>query len=55
MRWGDFLSADTKGLRRPQKAELTILKYAKCGVNYISVGALTNSKKVFDLSLKTFI
>jgi len=35
--------------------ELTILKYAKCGVNYVSIGSLTNSKKVFDLSLKTII
>ncbi|MDA9663551.1 carboxylating nicotinate-nucleotide diphosphorylase [bacterium] len=32
--------------------EKTILKYAKCGVNYISVGALTHSLQNFDLSLK---
>jgi len=35
--------------------ELTILKYAECGVNYISLGSLTNSKEVFDLSLKTIV
>ncbi len=33
----------------------TILKYAECGVDYISVGALTHSKNIFDLSLKTII
>ena len=32
--------------------ENTITKYAECGVNYISVGALTNSINNFDLSLK---
>ncbi len=32
--------------------EKTILKYAKCGVDFISIGALTNSKTNFDLSLK---
>ncbi len=32
--------------------ENTIAKYAECGVNYISVGALTNSINNFDLSLK---
>ena len=30
----------------------SILEYAKCGVDFISVGALTNSLKSFDLSLK---
>lgn len=30
----------------------TIIKYAECGVDYISVGALTNSLDNFDLSLK---
>ena len=29
-----------------------ILDYAKCGVDYISVGAITHSAKNFDLSLK---
>lgn len=32
--------------------EHTIRDYAKCGVNYISVGALTHSVKSLDLSLK---
>ena len=32
--------------------EKTILEYAKCGVDFISVGALTHSIKNFDLSLK---
>ncbi len=32
--------------------EKTIEKYAKCGVDFISVGALTNSVLNFDLSLK---
>ena len=32
--------------------EKTIKKYAQCGVNYISVGSLTNSVSSFDLSLK---
>ena len=32
--------------------ESNILEYAKCGVDYISLGALTHSIKNFDLSLK---
>ena len=32
--------------------EATIAKYAKCGVDFISVGALTHSVLNFDLSLK---
>ena len=32
--------------------EKTIAKYAKCGVDFISVGALTHSALNFDLSLK---
>ncbi len=32
--------------------EETIAEYAKCGVDFISVGALTNSVSNFDLSLK---
>ncbi len=32
--------------------EETIRQYAECGVNYISVGALTHSVKSLDLSLK---
>tara|TARA_B110000444_G_C18384753_1_gene386481 strand:- start:212 stop:571 length:360 start_codon:yes stop_codon:yes gene_type:complete len=32
--------------------EKTIIEYAQCGVDYISVGALTHSVINFDLSLK---
>ncbi len=32
--------------------EVTISEYAKCGVDFISVGALTHSVLNFDLSLK---
>ena len=32
--------------------EDTIVKYAKCGVDFISIGELTHSIKNFDLSLK---
>ena len=34
--------------------EKTIKKYALCGVDFISVGAITNSVKSIDLSLKAF-
>lgn len=34
--------------------EKTIASFAKCGVDYISVGALTHSFKSLDLSLKAF-
>ena len=34
--------------------ENTIRKYAECGVNYISSGALTHSVYNMDLSLKAF-
>jgi nicotinate-nucleotide pyrophosphorylase (carboxylating) len=34
--------------------EATLLKVAECGVDYISVGALTHSVKSLDLSLKIF-
>ena len=34
--------------------EETITKYARCGVDFISVGALTHSVQNFDLSLKAF-
>ena len=30
-----------------------VLNYAKCGVDYVSMGALTNSIKTFDISLKS--
>ena len=32
--------------------EDNILEYAKCGVDYISLGSLTHTIKNFDLSLK---
>ena len=32
--------------------EETILEYAECGVDYISVGCLTHSASNFNLSLK---
>ena len=35
--------------------EENIARYAECGVDFISVGALTHSIKNFDLSLKTKI
>jgi nicotinate-nucleotide pyrophosphorylase (carboxylating) len=34
--------------------EANLLEVAKCGVDYISVGALTHSVKSLDLSLKIF-
>ena len=34
--------------------EDTIVKYAECGVDYISVGALTHQVKSMDLSLKAY-
>ena len=32
----------------------TLRAYAECGVDYISVGALTHSVKSLDMSLKAF-
>jgi len=34
--------------------EATIAEVARCGVDFISVGALTHSIKSMDLSLKAF-
>jgi nicotinate-nucleotide pyrophosphorylase (carboxylating) len=34
--------------------ESNLLQVAQCGVDYISVGALTHSVKSLDLSLKIF-
>jgi len=34
--------------------EVTLRSVAECGVDYISVGALTHSVKSLDLSLKIF-
>jgi nicotinate-nucleotide pyrophosphorylase (carboxylating) len=44
---GKFQTESSGGI-----TEQTIRKYAECGVDYISVGALTNSIKSLDLSLK---
>ena len=32
----------------------TIIEYAKCGVNFVSIGALTHQIKSLDMSLKAF-
>lgn len=34
--------------------EATLREVAECGVDYISIGALTHSVKSLDLSLKVF-
>lgn len=35
--------------------EETVLEYAKCGVDYVSMGALTHSVKSLDMSLKAVV
>lgn len=45
---GDFCATESSG----NINETTILEYAKCGVNYISTGAITHSIYNMDLSLK---
>jgi nicotinate-nucleotide pyrophosphorylase (carboxylating) len=45
---GDYAETEASG----GITEDTIGEYAKCGVNYISVGALTHQIKSLDLSLK---
>jgi nicotinate-nucleotide pyrophosphorylase (carboxylating) len=35
--------------------EETVLDYAKCGVDYVSMGALTHSVKSLDMSLKAVV
>jgi len=47
---GDFCLTESSGGIN----EKTIRKYAECGVNYISSGALTHSVYNLDLSLKAF-
>ena len=44
---GEFQTESSGGIN-----EKTISEYAKCGVDFISVGALTHSVENFDLSLK---
>ncbi len=44
---GRFVTEASGGI-----TEFNILEYAKCGVDYISMGALTHSVKSLDLSLK---
>ena len=45
---GDYAETEASG----GITEETISEYAKCGVDYISVGALTHQIKSLDLSLK---
>ena len=46
---GKFVSEASGGI-----TEENILEYAACGVDYISMGALTHSVKSLDMSLKAF-
>ncbi|WP_276089062.1 carboxylating nicotinate-nucleotide diphosphorylase [Pedobacter sp. JY14-1] len=46
---GRYITEASGGITRENVAE-----YAKCGVDYISIGALTHSVKSLDMSLKAF-
>ncbi|TKC04612.1 carboxylating nicotinate-nucleotide diphosphorylase [Pedobacter polaris] len=46
---GKFITEASGGI-----VEENVTEYAKCGVDYISMGALTHSVKSLDLSLKAF-
>lgn len=46
---GKYLTEASGGI-----TENNVVDYAKCGVDYISMGALTHSVKSLDLSLKAF-
>lgn len=46
---GKFISEASGGI-----VEENVVKYAACGVDYISMGALTHSVKSLDLSLKAY-
>lgn len=46
---GSFLTEASGGI-----TEQNILEYATCGLDYISMGALTHSVKSLDMSLKAF-
>ncbi|MFC5282130.1 carboxylating nicotinate-nucleotide diphosphorylase [Pedobacter alpinus] len=47
---GKFITEASGGI-----TEDTVLDYAKCGVDYVSMGALTHSVKSLDMSLKAVI
>ncbi len=47
---GRFVTEASGGI-----TEETILDYAKCGVDYVSMGALTHSVKSLDMSLKAVV
>jgi nicotinate-nucleotide pyrophosphorylase (carboxylating) len=44
---GSFVTEASGGI-----TEENVLEYAKCGVDYVSMGALTHSVKSLDMSLK---
>ena len=44
---GRFITEASGGI-----TEENVLEYAKCGVDYVSMGALTHSVKSLDMSLK---
>lgn len=46
---GQFITEASGGI-----VEENVIQYAQCGVDYISMGALTHSVKSLDLSLKAF-
>ena len=50
-RIGDYAETEASG----GITEETIRDYAECGVDYISVGALTHQIKSLDLSLKALL
>lgn len=47
---GQYITEASGGI-----TEETVLDYAKCGVDYVSMGALTHSVKSLDMSLKAVI
>jgi nicotinate-nucleotide pyrophosphorylase (carboxylating) len=47
---GQQAETEASGGITPENA----IDYAKCGVNFISMGALTHTIKNFDLSLKAY-
>jgi len=46
---GKFVTEASGGI-----TEENVLEYARCGVDYVSMGALTHSVKSLDMSLKAF-
>jgi nicotinate-nucleotide pyrophosphorylase (carboxylating) len=44
---GSFVTEASGGI-----TENNVLEYAKCGVDYVSMGALTHSVRSLDMSLK---